>query len=91
MDLTNVSAAKLSVLRAVNVIEKTTKITILLFLYFFTMVIFLKKNQPSKSATSITDCVSLIFLKQKHPSNKIILVYSSSLNFLQAPMLGFVL
>ena len=49
MDLTNVSAAKLSVLRAVNVIEKTTKIIILLFLYFFTMaIIFLKKSALKK-------------------------------------------
>ena len=77
------------VLRTVHVIVKATKITISLFLNFFTMVV--RVFQPSKRAASIPDCVLLIFLKRVHPNNKTAWLYLSSLNFLRASMLGFVL
>ena len=45
--------------------------------------------QPSKRAASIPDCALLIFLKRVHPNNKTAWLYSPSLNFLRASMLGF--
>ena len=54
---------------------------------FFTMVV--RVFQPSKRAASIPDCALLIFLKRVHPNNKTAWLYSPSLNFLRASMLGF--